>query len=113
MEVGPFPFRRSAAKLLTKDEARQIAVNIAKLPRYCSKDDEPNPVPFNTSDSRPRTRSSPRRSLRSLRIPSRIDSHRATGIRRIRRTCSPAKRLSRPAEVVRHFPCRRHRTSTS
>jgi hypothetical protein len=26
------PGRRSAAKLLSKDEARQIAVNIAKLP---------------------------------------------------------------------------------
>ena len=28
------PGRRSAAKLLTKDEARRIAVNIVKLPRF-------------------------------------------------------------------------------
>src|ERR1043165_3260201 len=39
------PDRRSAAKLLSKDEARRIAVNIAKLPRLARGISPERPIP--------------------------------------------------------------------
>jgi hypothetical protein len=37
-EILPIPFTRSGAKLLSKDEARRIAMNIAKLTELVRKD---------------------------------------------------------------------------
>jgi hypothetical protein len=43
MSMGPVPNRteRTAAKLLTRDEARRIATKIEKLPGLCSGGSEP------------------------------------------------------------------------
>ena len=46
------PGRQSAAKLLTKDEARRIAANVAKLPSQLRKSDMPGAIQTNSSGRR-------------------------------------------------------------